>query len=417
MKIKLNQIFSNNADEEFTQWNYLTAGTLGVPLNTAKGIEFFKKALDRTPLIVFHTNHYKEDQEQTPWRDLIFQSAGRVIYNGDNKSSNFAAHEARGNRKVLELINLYSSKSKIDRLKAPPIIITKTVKLKGRTGYRQFIGVGLINQSPKLVQQYEKKTNQVFSNYQFEVTLISLTPEEEFDWKWIDDRRNSTLDDISSLKHAPTNWKLWVEKGNEIISQIRLNIKSYRIIDEQEQKNMPIQNKKIINDLLNVYYPDPSKDGIRFEALASFITELYFENSTYSRGWITAGSSDRGVDFVGRLDIGHDAFSSNSLIVLGQSKRYKSPISGERLTRVASRMTRGYIGVVVTLDTFTRKAQEEIKDDQLPIILINGKKASELLLNYINRTGKTLQEIVEIEDEWSKTNIRTTHYSSIIDEI
>ena len=78
-------------------------------------------------------------------------------------------------------------------------------------------------------------------------------------------------------------------------------------------------------------------------------------------------------------------------------------------------MTRGYIGVVVTLNAFTSPAQAEIKDDKLPIILINGKKVSELLLTYINKSGKKLKEIVAEQDEWSKKNIGTQHYDTILD--
>ena len=178
---------------------------------------------------------------------------------------------------------------------------------------------------------------------------------------------------------------------------------------------MPLKNKKIINELLNLHYPDPKKDGLRFEAMASFITVLYFKTQKYYRGWITAGSGDRGVDFVGRLDVGDDDFSKTSIIVLGQSKRYKNSISGEKLTRVASRMTRGYIGVVVTLNTFTSQAQKEIRDDKLPIILINGKKVSELLLTHINKSGKTLKEIVLEQDKWSKDNFGSQHYDRILD--
>lgn len=416
MKIRLNQIFSSGISDSYTHWGTLTKGSQERALNNAKGIEFFKKARDRTPLVNFHSNPYKEDQEQTPWRDLIFQEDGRVIYNGDNKSATLKAYEPRGNKKILELVELYFSSRKEDRMKAPPIIVTRTIKIDGKKGYREFIGVGVIATSPRLVQQYEKNSANVFSNYQFEVTLISLLPEEEMDWNWIDDRRNPAIDDLEASKKAPKNWLRWIEHGNEIIDQIQLKIKSYRVISEAEQRDMPVRNKKIIHDLLTEHYPH-TRDAIRFEALASFITELYFEDFSYHRGWITVGSGDRGVDFVGRLDLGHDSFSSNSIIVLGQSKRYKQAISGERLTRVAARMTRGYIGVVVTLDTFTTQAQKEIKDDKLPIILINGKKVSELLLNYINKTKKTLVEIVATQDEWAKSNIRTVHYSSIIDNI
>jgi hypothetical protein len=77
-------------------------------------------------------------------------------------------------------------------------------------------------------------------------------------------------------------------------------------------------------------------------------------------------------------------------------------------------MTRGYIGIVITLDTFTRQAQQEIKDDKLPIILINGKKVSELLLNHMNKNNKTLKELVDDQDIWAKTNLGTLHYDNIL---
>lgn len=414
MKIKLNQIFSTEVNSNFVNWEVLTKGIYTQGLNLYKGMPYFKEINNRTPLINFHTNPFKEDEDESPWRDLIFQEEGRVIYNGDNKSSEKNANDTFGNKKVLENLPLYFSKNRSERLKAPPILVTKTIKIGNKTGFRQFIGIGIINEPPILVQQYEKGNNNVFTNYQFEITLISLASEDLFNWDWIDDRRNKNISDEDSLKNAPKNWIKWVNVGSEVVSKIQLKINSYRLISESEQRDLLPNNKKIIDDLLNIHYPDPIIDGIRFEALASFITTLYFSDKNYYRGWITVGSGDRGVDFVGRLDIGHDSFSNTSIIVLGQSKRYKNSISGERLTRVASRMTRGYIGVVVTLDVFTRQAQEEIKDDKLPIILINGKKVSELLLTYINKSGKKLAEIVKEQDEWAKDNLGTLHYDSIL---
>lgn len=414
MNIELNQIFSTENTNEFQSWKTLTKGRHEKPINRFKGMPYFTKSRGITPLVNFHSNPFKEDENQTPWRDLIFQEEGRVIFNGDNYQASKNAASTFGNKLILSVLDLYVSKEIDDRLKAPPIIITRTIKHKGKTGFREFIGFGLITESPKLVQQYEKTTNRVFSNYQFEVTLLKLYDGEKFNWEWIDDRRDESISIINSLKHAPKSWKEWVKNGISTLSKNRLRIKSYRILSEKEQSNMPNRNREIIDQLLNVHYPNPVKDGIRFEALASFVTKLYFNSEKYYRGWITVGSSDRGVDYVGRLDIGDDDFSKTSIIVLGQSKRYKNSISGEKLTRVASRMTRGYIGVVVTLSTFTSAAQAEIKDDKLPIILINGKKVSELLLTYINLSGKSLSTIVKEQDNWANDNIGTEHYDTIL---
>lgn len=414
MKIELNQIFSTENTNEFQSWKTLTKGRHEKPINRFKGMPYFTKSRGITPLVNFHSNPFKEDENQTPWRDLIFQEEGRIIFNGDNYQASKNAASTFGNKLILSVLDLYVSKEIDDRLKAPPIIITRTIKHKGKTGFREFIGFGLITESPKLVQQYEKTTNRVFSNYQFEVTLLKLYDGEKFNWEWIDDRRDESISITNSLKHAPKSWKEWVKNGISTISKNRLRIKSYRILSEKEQSNMPNKNREIIDQLLNVHYPNPVKDGIRFEALASFVTKLYFNSEKYYRGWITVGSSDRGVDYVGRLDIGDDDFSKTSIIVLGQSKRYKNSISGEKLTRVASRMTRGYIGVVVTLSTFTSAAQAEIKDDKLPIILINGKKVSELLLTYMNLSGKSLSTIVKEQDNWANDNIGTEHYDTIL---
>jgi hypothetical protein len=414
MEIELNQIFSTDTTESYEKWTDLTKGRFEKPLNRFKGMPYFTTSRDITPVINFHSNPFKEDENQTPWRDLIFQEEGRVIYNGDNYQASKTASSTFGNKLVLSILGLYSSAQYQDRQKAPPIIITRTVNIGGKTGYREFIGFGLITTSPKLVQQYEKTTNKIFSNYQFEVTLLRLDDGEKFNWKWIDDRRDKSISILDSIQHAPKSWRDWVNNGGGVISKNRLKIKSYRIVSEKKQSEMPAKNESIIDELLNKHYPNPTKDGLRFEALASFITELYFNSEKYYRGWITVGSGDRGVDYVGRLDIGDDDFSKTSIIVLGQSKRYKNSISGEKLTRVASRMTRGYIGVVVTLNTFTAPAQSEIKDDKLPIILINGKKVSELLLTYINISGKTLEQIVTEQDEWAEENIGSEHYDTIL---
>lgn len=414
MNIVLNQIFSTERDADHIQWKELTRGRFEKPLNRFKGIPYFAEVNGRTPLINFHSNPFKEDEEQTPWRDLILQDEGRVIYNGDNKDSSKRAEQAYGNKQVSKILKLYSSNKVEDRMKAPPIIVTKTVKINGRTGYRKFVGVGIIYKSPLLVQQYEKGTDKVFSNFQFEVTLLKLTPNDCLNWNWIDDRRDNNISLKDSLRNAPDSWKQWVKHGTDSLSRITLRINSYRIVSEKEQNQMSPRNEGILSDLLSKHYPDPIRDGIRFEAMASFIATLFFQEYNYTRGWITVGSSDRGVDFVGKLDLGQDDFSKTSLIVLGQSKRYKNSISGERLTRVASRMTRGYIGLVITLSTFTKAAQEEIKNDKLPIILVNGKKVSELLLNYINKTNKKLEQIVLEQDEWAKDNLGTEHYDTIL---
>lgn len=69
------------------------------------------------------------------------------------------------------------------------------MKINGRTGYRKFIGIGIISESPRLVHQYEKDSDLVFSNFQFEVTLLSISANDKFNWDWVNDRRDMLIDD------------------------------------------------------------------------------------------------------------------------------------------------------------------------------------------------------------------------------
>jgi hypothetical protein len=79
-----------------------------------------------------------------------------VIYNGDNKSPDKKAHDANGNKKVIGILPFYFSKNRNERLEACPILVTKTVKFNDKTGFRKFIGIGIINEHPTLIQQYNK---------------------------------------------------------------------------------------------------------------------------------------------------------------------------------------------------------------------------------------------------------------------
>lgn len=413
MLIKINEILSTNKSIDFKSWDELTSGRYPTGYNKYKGMPYHAEVRQIIPSLNFHINPFKEDGKLTPWRDIVLQEEGMVIYNGDNKVASKRAQETAGNKLTLSVIDLYKSKNKYEREKAPPIIVTRTISIKNKTGFRQFIGFGIIT-SAKLVQQFEKETSNVFSNYQFVVELFKLNDGEYFDWTWIDDRRDESIDIRSANLKAPSSWREWIRNGSSVLDKVRLEIRQYHILSSKEQMDMPLRNRQLLDDLLKIHYPDPIRDGVKFEAMASFITNCFFRDSNYYRGWITRGTADRGVDFVGRLKIGDSGMSQTSLIVLGQSKRYKSQISGEKVTRIASRMTRGYIGVVVTLDTFSEHAQREIHEDKLPIILINGKKVSELLLNYMNEHRISLHELVEMQNSWSKENIGSYDYSTIL---
>ena len=80
-------------------------------------------------MINFYINPFKHDTKESPWRDIITQQEGKVLYNGDNKDANSSAHETKGNKVVLKVLEKFFSNQHEDRLKAPPIIVTEKQKI------------------------------------------------------------------------------------------------------------------------------------------------------------------------------------------------------------------------------------------------------------------------------------------------
>ncbi|WP_227978339.1 restriction endonuclease [Arenimonas daejeonensis] len=95
--------------------------------------------------------------------------------------------------------------------------------------------------------------------------------------------------------------------------------------------------------------------------------------ASYHRGWLTRGTGDGGLDFVGRIDIG-EGLSSTKLVVLGQAKCEKidSPTGGVHIARTVARLRRGWVGAYVTTSFFSEPVQREVYEDQYPVLLLNG---------------------------------------------
>src|SRR4029077_12744138 len=82
-----------------------------------------------------------------------------------------------------------------------------------------------------------------------------------------------------------------------------------------------------------------------FEGLASYLATRIIGHGC-KRGWVTKRSGAMGIDFVCRLDVGDPGgrLSRAPIVVLGQAKCQKSPISAPDLARVSARLQRGWMG-------------------------------------------------------------------------
>ena len=329
-----------------------------------KGIFSIAKS-DVVPAIITSSSPHKAGSKETPWEDFYNVDQGHIRYFGDNKDSSNPT-EVDGNKALLQQFEYHKSSDTETRKKSSPIIFFN----RKEPGKLEFCGFGIISNAERVVQL--DKDRKPFVNYRFDFVVLDLSKENEFfDWEWINARRDKNISLEKTEKLAPASWKNWLKFGNKNIEMLRRNVVKNNISNEKNQR--PNSNEESTLKVIYKYYSEKKK---RFENLASIVTNHYFmkETNSYRKGWITKGSGDQGIDFVGRLDIG-SGFGSAKIVILGQAKceRLDSPTNAIHIARTVAKLKRGWIGVFVTTSYFSSKVQEEILYDKYPILLINGK--------------------------------------------
>jgi hypothetical protein len=335
------------------------------------------KSGDRRALIAIRSSPWKAGHETNPWHDEFDLDHGHVRYFGDHKPSTIGLPGAtKGNRLLLEAARLHAGTTRDERRQAPPLLLFRaiTVHREGRTfvkGHVEFCGAAIIERLEHVVQR-DPDSGRSFPNIALDLAVVSGGAVDGIDLRWIDDRRDPDLPDEDTLRHAPASWIRWVKLGRIAIPGIRRRVLASAVRTVKEQQPDPGSPDAATLETLYRFY-DGRKHA--FELLASRVAAEVLRESgaRYKEGWLTRSSGDGGVDFVGRIDMG-SVNAITPVVVLGQAKciRPTSSISPEQVARVVARLRRGWIGVYVTTGSFSRQAQEEIIDDQYPVVLIAG---------------------------------------------
>jgi len=369
----------------------------------------------RTPAILISSSTHKHGSKDTPWKDEFDVDNGFIKYYGDNKSLGDPSH-APGNLRLLEQFRLQHSNDFESRLKAAPFIFFKSVKVGNRIkGNRSFQGVGLVR-SAELVTQYQRDIG-YFTNYVFEFDVLDLRYDFElFNWNWISARRNPHLSDESTLELAPKCWQEWVSKGE--ISRDKLIRRVQKIISSSKQDQLPAPGTREEQCLRDIYKHYEGRKH-HFELLASkVVAQIIREGGGYYKeGWVTQGSSDGGIDFVGRIDLG-TGFSKVEVILLGQAKceAYSTPTNGIHLARTVARLKRGWIGAYVTTSFFSERSQQEISEDKYPLLAVNGLELAKQTLKLVeNNRAATVVDFLTTLDETFSDNIEKKKPEDVLD--
>jgi len=368
---------------------------------------------ERRPAILIGINPIKAGSDWTPWHDEIDPRNGFVRYYGDNKPGLAESPDhTTGNRAVLKQFDLYRSNRESDRLRAAPLLFFENVAQENRSkGYRRFRGVGLVDRVERVIQV--DRHEQPFVNYRFDCTLLTLMHEDNLlAWDWIALRRDPTRSLDETLTGAPLAWRRWVQRGSESLDGVRQQLLTYRIVGESDQQPPPgSREEALLREIMN-FYAGPRKS--RFEALAERASQLALRgNGTYRLGWVTKASADRGIDFVGRLDLGTDV-GPLRVVVAGQAKCQLGGSSPADISRLASKLARGWVGVFVTTGHFSLQAQRELQDDGYPILLIDGRKLTDLVARDRAQAGISLRDYLQRVDISYEERVRTRDPKEIL---
>jgi hypothetical protein len=331
----------------------------------------------RRALIAIRSSPWKAGHETNPWHDEFDLDHGHVRYFGDHKPSTTGLPGAtKGNRLLLEAARLHAGTTREERSLAPPLLLYRstTVQREGRSlvkGHVEFCGAALIDRLEHVVQR-DPESGRSFPNLALDLAVVSGGEMDGIDMRWIDDRRDPSLDSKSTLRHAPASWVKWVKQGRVAIPGLRRRVLASSVKSSKEQQPTPgSADDAALRELYTFY--DGRKHAFELLASRAAAEVLRDSGARYKEGWLSRSSGDGGVDFIGRIDMGSLA-ASTPVVVLGQAKCIlpSSTISPEQVARVVARLRRGWIGVYVTTGSFSKQAQVEIIDDQYPVVLISG---------------------------------------------
>lgn len=360
----------------------------------------------RRPAITLFSNPFVENRRETPWVDYIDSDRGYTRYYGDAKKTSESATTGRNAVLWKELPRYHGGPG--ERMRAAPVLVFRQVfQCDSPAGHREFCGYGLPTRL-EVVSQPEPGTNRAFTNLRVELALLSLTEEdEEFDWDWIDDRRDPSLTHEQANAMAPAAWKRWVEVGEGAIPLLRRQVHRYRIASRQQQ--LPAAGSvddRVLHELYQAFRAEPRE----FEFAAMWFAGRAL-GSSFSPGWVTKRSADGGYDFVGRLEFERQ-FGPRGLAVIGEAKLRppRDSLPASALARLAARLQRGWIGVFVTTATYQPAAQREVSEDAYPLVLLNGNDLAQQVRQFAAEAGvrdsreaiERIRELTRVQFEFSE---------------
>ena len=372
----------------------------------------------RRPVVVIDSNPSEAGSAWTPWHDELAPEDGYIRYYGDNKPDRGLDPLAPSGNRVLadEQFPLHQARDRVERLRAAPLLFFESTGPAGQgSGYRKFLGYGLIERAERIAQvEPERQTGtgirtggRLYLNYRYDCFLLDLTRDgATLPWDWIAARADPSKSLEDCLALAPEGWTRWVEVGLAGVAGLRQRVLRYQVRNALEQLPVPgSAGAKALQAVVAHYAGTANEVGVgrhRFEGLAAEIAGALFAQSgaRYRSGWITRQGGDHGIDFVGRLDQGVPPAVARQ-VVLGQAKcrsTDKASTDAVDLARTVARLDRGWLGVFVTTGYYSTPAQREVIEDRYPMMLVDGRMVGEVTTRIALAEGVSVADYIRRVD-------------------
>lgn len=368
----------------------------GVGIGNSRGIRKIdnEQEDEKIEFLVFYSKNISKSSSENPWDDITNLEDGRIKYWGDAKPKHDKVDEPDGNSWIKDIYSSYYAKE--NREQAPPVLYFENSENEDGENCVRFKGLCIIDELHIERYRYE---GDIVVNYLVELAVLDT---DEVSLEWIHEKAKK-----STNEKAPDVWKEWVKTGKVK----RYNIWNNRIRESDRQ--IPTGDYwQLLKNIREVTDGGSNEKGEKLE----YLVELALKELNFDKVRRTPSSGDKGVDIKGKIDILEEfelketdtkidfkAQVKNKKVNPRNEKR-AGGISGKDLSRLASRIDDGEIGLFFTTSYFPTKAQEE-NLSTYPIKLISGKELSILLSQTsLTKDFRIRDDIIDkIENEFEDT--------------
>ncbi|WP_051897753.1 restriction endonuclease [Sciscionella sediminilitoris] len=319
--------------------------------------------------------------DQQDWPDSLDPQTGLFTYYGDNRTPGHELHDtSRKGNLLLRDVFATSYDDQSQRSTIPPFLLFEKANPVGRgVRFRGLLAPGgpSLTSDDELQAIWRTSGGQRFQNYRARFTVLdqAVIPRT-----WI----QHVLSGADPLTGGcPPPWAAWVRARaySPLAAPATTTIRSHA-----EQLPEDALGTKILATIRE-HFRNREHD---FEACAVALWRLMAPATGQCD--LTRPSRDGGRDAIGKYHLGPPTDRIAIDFAL-EAKCYAptNPVGVRQGSRLISRLRHRHFGVLVTTSYFNTQLQQEIRDDQHPIVLICGRDIVQLLRQHGYTTVAAIQ--------------------------